>query len=254
MFSRGKEDIPEADTSGVGPCECRAAGLAVGMHQWPRWSVSAHQSGESRGGSAPANWNFCLLCKVIQGVGLHLDGPTGQDPNSIAFAWRGREQPSPHAVLGVFGAQQRFGLDRQCGQKFLVGASREQCRSHHHRGSGQHDQNTNGVRFGDHGQYRGGVGLQFADGCRTDVAILPLHSHRSEAGAVGLQGQDGAISGKSHGSRYSMMRTGIVERSTRQMISCSRPETSEVPIDEMRNTLLRVSSDRRSHCRVWFAN
>ena len=81
MFSRGKEDIPEADTSGVGPCECRAAGLAVGMHQRSRRSVSAHQSGESRSGSAPANWNFCLVCKVSQGVGLHLDGPTGQLAN-----------------------------------------------------------------------------------------------------------------------------------------------------------------------------
>ena len=254
MLSGGKKDIPEADPSSMGPREGRAASLTVRMHQGSSRSMNAHQACESRCGRGPANWNFCLVCEISQGVGLHLNWPTGQNPDAVAFAQGSWEQSAPHAVLGVFRAQQGFRLDRQRRQEVLVGPAWEQSGSHHHRGSWQHDQNADGVRFGHHGQDRRGVRLQFVDGCRPNLAILSLNRHRSQAGAVGLQGQNGAFRGKSHGSRYSMMRTGIVERSTKQMISCSRPETSEVPIDEIRNTLLRVSRDRRSHCRVWFAN
>ena len=132
MFTGRKENISEADTSSVGPREGRAAGLAIGMNQRPSRSVGAHQPRESRSRSAPANWNFCSLCEVSQGVGLRSDRPTGQDPNAVALARGGGEQPSPHAVLGVFGAQQRFGLNRQRWQKFLVSASGEECCSHHH--------------------------------------------------------------------------------------------------------------------------
>ena len=123
MRSRGQKDISEAHPPGVGPSEGNTSGAAVRMYQRAGGSLGAHKPRKSSSGGGPANRNFRPFSEINQYIGLHLSWPAGQHSDAVAFARGGGEQSTSHSMFGVFGAQQRFGLDRERWQEFLVGPS-----------------------------------------------------------------------------------------------------------------------------------